>query len=100
MLKKDDIKREMFLYAHRDAVFKLAVLYARKYFLETDDIFQEGMLGVLTAFDTYERTKGTPELNRIARALANRFMYRYVKKEIKERHLCVLKSESMLEGRI
>ena len=61
----------MFLYAHRDAVFKLAVLYARKYFLETDDIFQKRMLGVLTVFNTYGKTKGTCEFDRIAKALAN-----------------------------
>ena len=84
-MKKNVLEREMFLYRHKDAVFKLAVLYARKYFLETDDIFQEGMLGVLTAFDSYGKTKDTSELDRIAKALANRFMYRYVKSEVKER---------------
>ncbi len=99
-MKKEDAKRELFLYAHRDAVFKLAVLYARKFFVEVDDIFQEGMLGVLTAFDSYGKTKNAPELDRIAKALANRFMYRYVKGEVKERTTCVLKSESTLEGRV
>ena len=98
-MDKSALEREMFLYKHKDAVFKLAVLYARKFFVEVDDIFQEGMLGVLTAFDSYEKTKDASELDRLAKALANRFMYRYVKSEVKERTICVLKSESMLEGR-
>jgi DNA-directed RNA polymerase specialized sigma24 family protein len=87
-------KRSAFVHRHADAVFQLAVLYARKYFMETEDLYQEGLIGVLTAFDEYRTIKSEAELNRLAKTLANRFMYRFVKSEIIKRNLCVQRDDT------
>ncbi len=63
----------------------LAIHYARNFSLEFDDLFQEGALGMLVAFNRYGSEKKTDELEKIGKKMANRFMYRYVSKEIKRR---------------
>ena len=63
----------------------LSSVYARKFFAEKDDLVQEGALGILEAFDVYSGKIGGSGLVRLAKRVANRKMYDFIKKELKAR---------------
>ncbi len=77
--------REKFVEANWRYLESVSAVYARKFFTEKEDLVQEGALGILEAFDTYVNSIDRSELIRVAKKIANRKMYGFVKKELKAR---------------
>ncbi len=79
--------KEKFYKTNENYLRMVALHYSRRFFVEYDDLFQEGALGILITFNSYGNTKKTDELKKIGRKIANRYMYRYINSEIKRRSL-------------
>ncbi|MCD6426931.1 MAG: sigma-70 family RNA polymerase sigma factor [Caldisericaceae bacterium] len=77
--------REEFVESNWQYLKMLSSVYARKFFAEKDDLVQEGALGVLEAFDAYAGNIDESDLTRVAKKVASRKMYNFVKKELKAR---------------
>ncbi len=79
------MEREDFVRSHWDYLKMLSGIYSFKFFVEWDDLFQEGALAVVEVFDAYSKKLNESDLKKIAKKVANRKMYAYVKRELKVR---------------
>ena len=79
--------REEFYMENEVYLRTVARHYSKNYSVEFDDVFQEGALGMIIAFNSYADKKQEAELVKISRKVANRYMFGYVNKEIKRRSL-------------
>ena len=81
------MNKEEFYRKNKGYLKMLALHYSRNYFIDFDDLFQEGALGMLIAFNNYTKKKKDTELRKIGKTVANRFMFNYVGREMKRRSL-------------
>ncbi len=79
------MNREAFVKENWRYLNAVSNVYARKFFTEKDDLVQEGALGFVEVFDAYAKKLDEKSLIKVARKVANRKMYRFIKNEIKAR---------------
>jgi len=68
----------------KDRIKKISLYYARIYYTEPEDLYQEGALAVI---ETYARYAELPdeELLKVSHRIINRKIYKYAKKEYRHK---------------
>ena len=92
------MNKEKFYRENEKYLKMLALHYSRNCFIKFDDLFQEGALGMLVAFNNYSKKKKDAELKKIGKTVANRFMFNYVGKEIKKEEFATVSGKSAEEA--
>ena len=64
---------------------RLAFHYAKMFYVEPEDLFQEGMLALAEAYRNYAYKLTDEELIKVANKIINRKMYKYAKNEYKHK---------------
>lgn len=67
----------------KERLLKLANYYARAFYLDREDLFQEGALALTETYRKYSAKLSNEELIRVVRTVTNRKMYKYATQEIR-----------------
>ena len=69
----------------KDRIAKLSRRYARMFSTEKEDLFQEGVLALVQTYAKYAYKLPDSELLRISHRIVNRKIYKYARKEFKQK---------------
>jgi DNA-directed RNA polymerase specialized sigma subunit len=79
------MEEEKFLTEELVFIKKLSLYYAWKFSLDKDDLFQEGCLATIMMFRKYGNSQNKEAIEKIAKKVSNRAMYRFIKRELDRR---------------
>jgi len=68
----------------KDRIKKLSLYYARIYYTEPEDLFQEGALAVVEAYSKYAELPDE-DLLKVSHRIVNRKIYKYAKGEYRRK---------------
>jgi len=69
-----------------ERIKKLAKRYARMFYVDYDDLFQEGNLALIETYRNYAFKTSDEALLKISHRMINRRMYKYAKEEYRRNH--------------
>jgi DNA-directed RNA polymerase specialized sigma subunit len=69
----------------KDRIAKLSRRYARMFRTEKEDLFQEGVLALAETYAKYAYKLPDGELLKISHRMVNRKIYKYARKEFKQK---------------
>ena len=69
----------------KDRIAKLSKRYARMFSAEKEDLFQEGVLALAETYAKYAYKLPDGELLKISHRIVNRKIYKYARKEFKQK---------------